>query len=69
LRDAHYKGAESLGHGHDYRYAHDDPRGVAPQQHAPDVVADREYYTPSDHGDEAAVAERLAKIRAILRDG
>src|SRR5262245_5939719 len=69
LRDAHYKGAESLGHGHDYRYAHDDPRGVAPQQHAPDVVADREYYTPSDHGAEAAVAERLAKIRTILRDG
>ncbi len=69
LRDAHYKGAESLGHGHDYRYAHDDPRGVAPQQHAPDVVADREYYAPSGHGDEAAIAERLAKIRAILREG
>jgi putative ATPase len=69
LRDAHYTGAESLGHGHDYRYAHDDPRGVAPQQHAPDVVADREYYIPSDHGDEAAIAERLAKIRAILREG
>jgi putative ATPase len=68
LRDAHYKGAASLGHGHDYRYAHDDPRGVAPQRHAPDVVADREYYTPSAHGDEAAVAERLAKIRAILRE-
>jgi hypothetical protein len=31
-------------------------------------VADREYYTPSAHGDEAAVAERLAKIRAILRE-
>ncbi|HYJ69835.1 MAG TPA: replication-associated recombination protein A [Nocardioidaceae bacterium] len=69
LRDAHYKGAESLGHGHDYRYAHDDPRGVAPQQHAPDVVADRDYYLPSAHGDEAAIAERLAKIRAILQEG
>ncbi len=69
LRDAHYKGAESLGHGHDYRYAHADPRGVAPQQHAPDVVVDQEYYTPSDHGDEAAIGERLSKIRAILRDG
>src|SRR5690606_11650179 len=28
LRDAHYKGARDLGHGHGYRYAHDDPRGV-----------------------------------------
>lgn len=68
LRDAHYKGATDLGHGHDYRYAHDDPRGVAPQRHAPDVVADREYYTPSPHGAEAAIGERLAKIRAILRE-
>jgi putative ATPase len=68
LRDAHYTGAASLGHGHDYRYAHDDPRGVAPQQHAPDAVADREYYTPSQHGDEAAIADRLAKIRAILHE-
>jgi putative ATPase len=68
LRDAHYKGAESLGHGHDYRYAHDDPRGVAPQRHAPDAVADRDYYEPSQHGEEAAIAERLAKIRAILRE-
>ena len=28
LRDAHYAGAKKLGHGHDYLYAHSDPRGV-----------------------------------------
>src|SRR5699024_3014448 len=34
LRDAHYAGAKTLGHGHDYLYAHDDPRGVVGQQYA-----------------------------------
>jgi len=68
LRDAHYSGAKKLGHGHGYRYAHDDPRGVASQQFAPDEVDGREYYDPSDHGAEAGMTERLARIRKILRD-
>jgi putative ATPase len=68
LRDAHYAGAKSLGHGHAYRYAHDDPRGVAPQQHAPDEVADREYYVPTRRGAEQAYADKLARIREILRE-
>ena len=66
LRDAHYRGAKSLGHGAEYRYAHDDPRGVAPQRYAPDAVADRTYYAPTNHGAEADYAERLQRIKAIL---
>jgi putative ATPase len=66
LRDAHYRGAKSLGHGAQYRYAHDDPRGVAPQRYAPDAVADRTYYAPTNHGAEADYAERLQRIKAIL---
>jgi putative ATPase len=68
LRDAHYPGAKRLGHGAAYLYAHDDPRGVAPQRHAPDEVADREYYRPTSHGAEADYAARLARIKAILAD-
>ena len=68
LRDAHYAGAKKLGHGHDYRYAHDDPRGVVPQQYAPDDVDGARYFEPSEHGAEAALKERLARIRAILHD-
>ncbi|MFT4188206.1 MAG: replication-associated recombination protein A [Aeromicrobium sp.] len=68
LRDAHYSGAKKLGHGHDYRYAHDDPRGVVGQQYAPDEIDGAEYYAPSPHGFEASLRERLAKLRAILRD-
>src|SRR5690242_516131 len=68
LRDAHYSGAKKLGHGHDYRYAHDDPRGIVGQQFAPDDVDGREYYEPSEHGAEAGLAARLKRIRKILRD-
>jgi putative ATPase len=68
LRDAHYAGAKKLGHGHDYLYAHDDARGVVSQQYAPDDVDGAVYYEPGTHGAEAALAERLARIRAILRD-
>jgi len=66
LRDAHYPGAQQVGHGADYLYAHDDPRGVAPQRHAPASVADCTYYTPTRHGAEAGYAERLERIKAIL---
>ncbi|HEY3001806.1 MAG TPA: replication-associated recombination protein A [Kribbellaceae bacterium] len=68
LRDAHYSGAKKIGHGTTYQYAHDDPRGVVGQQYAPDVVADAEYYKPTRHGAEARYADRLAQLRAILRD-
>ena len=67
LRDAHYSGAQKLGHGEDYKYPHDFEEGVVTQRYAPDSVADRVYYEPSGHGNEARVAERASKIRAILR--
>jgi len=38
LRDAHYPGAASLGHGVGYRYSHDDPRGVVTQSYLPDSL-------------------------------
>ena len=68
LRDAHYRGAQDLGHGQGYAYAHDDPRGVVAQQYAPDDVHGRRYYTPTTHGAEAAYAERLERLRRILTD-
>ena len=67
LRDAHYGGSKKLGHGKGYRYAHDEPFGIAEQQYAPDVVADATYYEPTSLGAEAAVKERWARIRAMVR--
>ncbi len=63
LRDGHYKGAASIGHGRGYAYPHDDPRGWVEQGYLPDEVADRRYYEPTGHGFEAEVAARLAERR------
>ncbi len=69
LRDAHYAGAQGLGHGKGYVYAHDEPHAVAAQQYLPDELVGTRYYEPSDRGFERSVAERVARIRAILGDG
>jgi putative ATPase len=52
LRDAHYRGAHSLGHGVSYSYPHDDPSGFIAQQYRPSDVEGHIYYTPSPHGAE-----------------
>jgi putative ATPase len=54
LRDAHYQGAKTLGHGKGYRYPHDDPSGWVDQQYQPRELEGRRYYRPSRHGAEAA---------------
>ena len=55
LRDAHYQGAKSLGHGKGYVYPHDDPAGWVAQQYKPSELEGRRYYDPSPHGAEAAL--------------
>jgi putative ATPase len=67
LRDAHYAGAQRLGHGRGYRYSHDDPRGVVTQQYAPDEIVGRDYYAPTDRGGERGMGERLDRLRHVLR--
>ncbi len=59
LRDSHYKGAASLGHGEGYEYPHDDPRGWVDQEHRPTEVVGRRYYEPSGHGHEEEIATRM----------
>src|SRR3954447_17524479 len=59
LRDSHYQGAASLGHGTGYVYPHDDPRGWVPQQYGPDELAATTLYEPTVHGFEREVAERM----------
>ncbi len=66
LRDAHYPGARSLGHGTTYRYPHDAPGGIVAQQHLPDPLIDRRYYVPTEHGAEARWGEVLQRIDSAL---
>lgn len=59
LRDAHYQGAASLGHGAGYEYPHDHPDAWVPQQYVPDRLTGRRWYRPSDRGAEAEVRRRM----------
>ena len=52
LRDGHYAGAKTLGHGVAYRYPHDDPRGWVEQTYRPDDLEQHVYYQPLPHGSE-----------------
>lgn len=67
LRDSHYAGAERLGHGQGYIYAHDETHHVAAQQYPPDDLVGKDYYSPTQNGHERTVAERLERLRAIIR--
>jgi putative ATPase len=66
LRDAHYPGAKKIGHGQSYVYPHDEPHGISAQQYLPDELTEARYYRPTDHGAEAAMAERLKRIEGLL---
>lgn len=59
LRDAHYKGARTLGHGAGYEYPHDDPAGWVVQEYRPAEVRDNVYYEPSPHGHEQEIARTM----------
>ena len=66
LRDAHYAGAEGLGHGKGYRYPHDFPHAVVGQQYLPDGLEGSRYYRPTGNGFEKQLASRLEAVRRIL---
>lgn len=67
LRDAHYGGAKTLGHGDGYLYAHDQPHHVAAQQYLPDDLDGTQYYAPTENGHEAMLTKRLGVIRNLLK--
>ena len=60
LRDTHYKGADELGSGEGYMYAHDYPGHYVKQQYAPLEARGMPYYVPSEQGNE----KKVRKLRA-----
>ena len=69
LRDAHYAGAQKLGHGTDYKYAHDYPHSVAAQEYLPEELRGKRYYQPPRNGFEDLLTTRLEKVRDLLGRG
>jgi MgsA AAA+ ATPase C terminal len=56
-----------VAHAIGYKYSHDDPDGVVPQQYPPDELVGVDYYQPTEHGAEREIASRLDRLRAIIR--
>lgn len=65
LKDAHYKGANQLGHGLGYKYVHNYENHYVEQQYLPDEIKDKVFYNPSEHGYEKQMKEYLKKIKKI----
>lgn len=63
LQDAHYQGAQNLGHGTGYKYAHDYPNHYVKQQYLPDEIRGTRFYEPGDLGYEKIMKEHLEKIK------
>ena len=63
LMDAHYGGAKDLGHGLDYKYAHDYEEHYVKQQYLPDELLGTTFYEPGDLGCEKKMKERLNRLR------
>lgn len=60
LRNAPTELMKKMGHGAEYRYAHDEAEGYAAGEHYfPDDMPERRYYRPVDRGLEQKIAERL----------
>jgi putative ATPase len=60
LRSTAYGGAQALGHGKGYKYAHDYEGGFVDQDY---LGVDKTYYRPTDRGYEAQISERMARLR------
>nr|WP_245988751.1 replication-associated recombination protein A [Flexivirga caeni] len=67
LRGSGYAGSAKLGHGDGYRYSHDEPGGVGPQQFLPDDLLDADYYQPTDRGWEQSLGPRWQSVRSVIR--
>lgn len=61
LRNAPTSLAKEMGHGEDYRYAHNEPNAYASgESYLPEEIANERYYQPTDRGLEKKIGEKLA---------
>jgi putative ATPase len=63
LRNAVTNLMKAEGYGKGYKYAHDYAGHFVEQQNLPDSIKDKQYYFPSDQGEESDIAARLKSLR------
>jgi len=66
LRNAPTQLMKDLGHGHAYRYAHDEPHAYAAgESYLPEGMVEPRWYEPVERGLESKIAERMAFLRGL----
>ncbi len=66
LRNAPTQLMKDLGHGHAYRYAHDEPHAYAAgESYLPEGMTEPRWYEPVERGLESKIAERMAFLRGL----
>jgi putative ATPase len=66
LRNAPTRLMKDLGHGKDYRYAHDEEGGFAAgENYFPEGMAPPRFYRPVERGLEIRIGEKLRELRAL----
>ena len=69
LRNAPTKLMKGMGHGRDYRYAHDEADAFAAgERYFPEDMPEKTYYHPVPRGLEIKIGEKLAELRARNQD-
>lgn len=63
LRDSHYSGSETLGHGKGYCYPHSYPNHYCEQQYLPDTIKHRIYYHPGQNKFENGLEKYWTEIK------
>lgn len=66
LKDAHYKGAETLGRGLSYQYAHNFPNHYVKQQYLPEELSGRVYYEFGDNKTEQTAKRYWQDIKSTV---
>lgn len=62
LRNSPTKLMKDLGYGGDYKYPHDYPGHFVTENYLPDEISNKQYYYPTEFGNEKSLKERLMKL-------
>jgi putative ATPase len=66
LRNAPTQLMKELGHGHQYRYAHDEPQAYAAgESYLPEGMSEPAWYQPVSRGLEVKIAEKMAFLKRL----
>jgi putative ATPase len=67
IRNAPTRLMKDIGYGRGYKYAHDYNGAVVGQNHLPDRLLSKRYYSPTNRGFEKELLERLKKISTMKK--